>query len=381
MFALDDYLRMVEDRVRTPAYLAAMAATIRPGDHVLDLGTGFGYFAVHACRLGAGHVTAVEPNDAVRFGESLAAAHGCAERITFVQGTVAGLRPGRPVDVLVEDLRGVSPLHGTRLGVLRDVTARLLGPGARRIPRADRLVVAPAERPADLPWLSPAHDPVVHGLSLAVLRTAIAGAIHRTRADATALLAPGAAWAVLEYAALPAEDFLAGGATFTVTRAGTLAGLLSWFEADLAEGIGFSTAPGAECVYDRAFLPLGDAVAVTVGDRVEARVRARFDGAEYVWAWEAMVRRADGTETRRAGSDLGSRLMGPARRARRAGDHRPKPHPELARLAALAAAVDGQRSLAEIADRLMAAHPDAFASDHEALRWAGDVLARLDEAP
>ena len=132
MYELADYLAMVGDDARTKAYLDAMTAVVRPGDHVLELGTGFGYFAVHACRLGAAHVWAIEPNDAVSLGRPLAEAHGCAERITFIQDYAERVTLPRRADVLVEDMRGTSSLNGSRLAVLLDAEARLLAPGARR---------------------------------------------------------------------------------------------------------------------------------------------------------------------------------------------------------------------------------------------------------
>lgn len=379
MYEIDDYLAMVEDPVRTPAYLAAMAVTIRPGDRVLEIGTGFGYFAVHACRLGAAHVWAVEPNDAVAHGRALAAANGCADRITFVQGFAERLSLAERADVLVEDLRGTSPLHGSRLAVLRDARDRLLVPDARRVPLRDALLLAPSELPEDLARLAPAAPAAPHGISVAPIRALLPHAVHRTRAGADALLAGGAVWARLDYADLPDAD-PAGDAEFTVERDGMLAGFVSWFETTLAPGIGFDTGPAAgRTVYDRGFLPLGDPVAVRTGDRVTVRVRTRFDGTEYVWAWDTEVHYAAGGVERRRCSNLLTRAISALRRSRRSAEHVPARTAEVESLATLLGAVDGATPLAEIARVLRGAHPDAFASEQDALRWAGELLARLDE--
>lgn len=380
MYELDDYFQMIEDPVRTPAYLAAMRAVIRPGDRVLELGTGFGYFAVQACLAGAAHVWAVEPNDAVAHGRALAAANGCADRITFVQGRAEQLVLDARADVLVEDLRGVSPLHGARLAVLRDARARLLAPGARCIPARDELILAPAELPPDLARLAPDAPERIHGIAVAPVRSLLAQAIHRTRADASSLLADGVVWATLDYAAPPTDD-PAGAAAWVITRDGVLAGLVSWFATTLAPGIGFDTGPTtARTVYDRGFLPLGAPLAVRAGDRVSATVRTRFDGSEYVWVWDVVVEGASGTRTRR-GSNLATRAISAARRARRAAAHVPARTAAVAQLQTLAGAVDGVRTLDAIAQLLREAHGAQFADDQAALRWAGDQLARLDEEP
>jgi hypothetical protein len=119
---------------------------------------------------------------------------------------------------------------------------------------------------------------------------------------------------------------------------------------------------------------------VRTGDHVSAEVRTRFDGSEYVWVWDVTVRRAAGVERRR-GSNLATRAISAARRARRAAAHVPERTAAVERLDTLAGAVDGVRSLDEISRRLRAAHGAHFADDRAALRWAGDQLARLDEEP
>lgn len=381
MYELDDYLAMVEDGVRTPAYLEAMARTIRPGDRVLELGTGFGYFAVHACRLGASHVIAVEPNDAVAHARAVAEANGCADRITFVQGFAERLALPDRADVLVEDLRGISPLHGARLDVLRDAKARLLVPGARRVPLRDELLIAPSEVPGDLGRLAVEAPTVVHGIDVSAVRALLRQSVHRTRADATALLAEGAVWARLDLGALPDTD-PRGGATFTIARDGTLAGLVSWFATTLADGVAYDTGPSSgRTVYDRAFLPLESPLAVHAGDEVQVEVRTRFDGGDYVWVWDVLLRRAAGGEARQRGSNLASRAMSAARRARRAAEHVPARSATVVRAERLLSLVDGARSLDAIAEALRQAEPGAFAAPQEALRWAGEHLARLDEGP
>ena len=46
MYTVADYDAMLADTVRTQAYLAAIARAVRPGDVVVEIGTGVGYFAV-----------------------------------------------------------------------------------------------------------------------------------------------------------------------------------------------------------------------------------------------------------------------------------------------------------------------------------------------
>src|SRR5262245_12036809 len=229
MYELDDYLAMVSDRLRTPPYLAAMSQVIRAGDRVLDLGTGFGFFAVHACRAGAAHVWAIEPNDAIGLGRAVAEANGVADRITFMQGWSSSLTLPQRADVLVEDLRGISPLHGERIAVLRDARDRLLVPDARRVPVADELFAAPAELPGDLDAFDPGEagaTRAIDGIVVGPVQRRLSETIHRTNGGPEVQLAAGRPWARLDLAMLDADD-PSGTVDWRVERDGRLAGLLS----------------------------------------------------------------------------------------------------------------------------------------------------------
>lgn len=382
MYELHDYLAMMADERRTRAYLDAMSAVIRPGDHVLELGTGFGYFAVHACRLGAAHVWAIEPNDAVSLGRAIAEAHGVADRITFIQDYAERVQLPRRADVLVEDMRGTSPLNGARLAVLADAARRLLVPSARRIPLWDDLIVAPCEFPPVLGHV--AHDAPddVDGISIGAIRRVARQAVFSQVVAEKALLAPGAAWARLDFARLE-EPHVEGAARFVASRDGDLGGLACWFATELAPGIGFDTSPARRgSVYGATFLPLERPVPLRRGDEVNARLRARYDAGDYVWAWEVAVTPVGGGPmVSRQASNLAGRALSPARRARRGGDFAPPSSPSVRRARSLVEAVDGTRTLDEIARRVQGLHPGSFTDDASARRWVADELARIEEEP
>ena len=59
MYHVADYDAMLADAARSGAYAAAIARAVRPGDVVVELGTGVGFFAVAAVRAGARRVYAI----------------------------------------------------------------------------------------------------------------------------------------------------------------------------------------------------------------------------------------------------------------------------------------------------------------------------------
>ncbi len=67
-YNLFDYGGMInaKNAVRTEAFTTALENCITPETVVLDIGTGTGYFALVAAKLGARHVYAIEPNPAIQ---------------------------------------------------------------------------------------------------------------------------------------------------------------------------------------------------------------------------------------------------------------------------------------------------------------------------
>ena len=377
MYELPDYLAMVDDPRRTSAYLAALRATIRPADRVLEIGTGFGFFAVAAARCGAAHVWAVEPNDAIDLGPRLAAHHGVADRITFVQAPLDHVTLPQPATVLLEDLRGVLPVSGGRLAILRDAHTRLLTPDARCIAERDHLMVAPCAERADA--IAPSPHPI-DGIAVDEIRARAASATSRVRARDLRPLAPARRWTTIELAR-PDERAVHGTARCEVETTGTCAGLGVWFEAELAGGARFTSGPSTgTTVYDCAWFPLPRPLDVVAGDRLEIRLRAVSDGQEFVWRWEVVREPASGGPAVSVqGTDLAARMIGASRRARRAAAHVPARDAAVEEVATLASLVDGVRSLAGIAEVLQRRFPARWPTEAEALAWASRELARLVE--
>jgi protein arginine N-methyltransferase 1 len=293
MYSLCDYASMIADRVRTDAYARTLQQVIRPGCVCLDIGTGTGFFAVLACRLGARKVVAVEPNDAIHTARQVAAANGVADRITFIQDLSTRIGLDEQADVIVSDLRGVLPMHGPHLPSLIDARRRLLAPGGTLIPRSDTLYAAVVEAPELYAQAVPLGEEAVHGVDMGPVRPQLVNSWRKARLQPGHLLAAPRPWASLDYTTLEGAN-VRGEATWTAERAGTGHGLLLWFDAALVEGVGYSNAPGQpEVIYGQGFFPWVHPVPLAAGDLIEVTLLANLTGSDYVWLWASLVR-ADG---------------------------------------------------------------------------------------
>ena len=138
-----EHARMLHDARRTGDYLAAIGKAVRPGDVVLDIGTGSGVLAIAAARAGARHVYAVEASDIAEVAARVFAANQVQDRVTLIPGWSRTIDLPEPADVLVSEIIGNEPFEEEILETTLDARRRLLKPGARLIPNALTLLVRP----------------------------------------------------------------------------------------------------------------------------------------------------------------------------------------------------------------------------------------------
>jgi protein arginine N-methyltransferase 1 len=370
---------MIADRVRMDAYAAALEAAVRPGCVVLDVGTGLGMFALLACRLGARHVYAIDPGDAVHLARAAARTAGYEHRITFIQGLSTETELPERAEVMVSDLRGVIPLFEQHLPSLMDARERLLVPDAILVPRADAIRAAPVEAPEEYARITAPWDEHARGFDLAAARRCAVNTWMRARLAAAQLVAPAQTLARLDYRTIAGPD-VEGTLEWTAARAGTAHGIALWFDAELGDGIGFSTGPGApETIYGHAFLPWPRPVPLAAGDRVRVEMRARLVGSDYVWVWNTRVDRGDGSREEHRQSTLLSQPFSAETLRRRAHDHRPvlgeQGRIDLAALGMM----EGGATLEEVARELRRRFPARFARWEEALARAGRLSQTYGE--
>jgi protein arginine N-methyltransferase 1 len=378
MYSVLDYGRMSLSGVRMDAYARAIARVVKPGSVVLDLGSGTGILALLAARAGARRVHAVETNPAVLLLPELAAANGLADRITVHHASSFEVELPEQVDVIVSDLRGTSPLHGDHTAAVADARARWLAPGGALLPAKDRLFVALVESPALASRLEAACRSFDRfGLDGAAVRPSVFNQVYDDRAaplEASDVLSTAGCWGTLDYQTYDGRA-IEGAVELAATRAGTAHGLALWFEATVHEDITYTTAPGWSLPYARCFVPLLQPVAMGEGDRATVTMRADARGGQ--WGWDTRVVSAGGVEAAsfRQATFLGAPTS-PEALLRGSSAFRPTPNGRGERLARLLGAMDGARSVADLA-AVLEASLTAPASASRRARLLDEVRAAV----
>lgn len=93
------------DEERSMAFAKAIAATVRPDDLVVDMGTGSGVLAMLAARAGAKKVYAVEIDRSnIATLDAVFRANGLEDRIVLIHGDVCKVDLPEKVDVIIGEM-------------------------------------------------------------------------------------------------------------------------------------------------------------------------------------------------------------------------------------------------------------------------------------
>jgi protein arginine N-methyltransferase 1 len=376
-YSVHDYGRMVADTTRTAPYIEALRRAVQPGKTVLDIGTGPGFFALLACRLGAARVYAIEPDDAIDIGRENARRQAGGERITWLRGLSTDITLPERADVVIGDLHGALPFYAGNLTSLIDARQRHLKPGGVMIPRRDVVFAVPAQADSEYAGVTCPWEHNVAGVDLSAGRRFVANQWWRAASAAipeAQYLAAPQPWTQLEYLQCETPN-ASGDCAWTTTRAGVMHGYYVWFDGETAEGLGFSNAPTLpELVYGRAFFPLERPVAIGEGDSIRGSFAANLVAGEYILRWNTRIEGTGGRPTASfAQSTFASRPVLKEDLARSRPDYRPTlGEAGRADLIVLEAIANGA-SLTEIADRLAREFPQRFKDTSQALRHATEL--------
>jgi type I protein arginine methyltransferase len=377
MYALNEFGEMLADTTRVAAYAAAIHRAVRPGDVVVDLGCGPGIFAMLACRAGAARVYAIDAGDVIFFARQLAAANGLAERIEFLHGDSRHMQLPERANVIVSDIRGALPLFADAIPSIDDARTRFLAPGGILIPRRDTVYAAILETPDYARRASPWKEARC-GLDLSPALPLALNSSYKVRSQQEQLLTAPQLFCTLDYTRkLPSR--VGADLHFRTTRAGVGHGITAWFETQLFEDVGFSTAPGSPgTVYGQGFLPWLEPVALHEGQQIEVALHADPVAGDYIWRWDTKILANDGRPACAFHQSTFESAQFSSEALRRKSVDFVPVLSELGQAERwLLQAIDGSTSLQDIAQAAAERFPTVFRRQEDALRRVSALAERL----
>ena len=146
---------MLADAARNDAYAGAIRETVRPGDTVLDIGTGSGLLAMMAAEAGAGKVVACEAHPALAAtAREIVKRNGFADRIEVVAAKSTALERSGALasgaDLIVSEIFSHTLIDEGAIESLNHGMKVLARPGARIIPASASIEVALVDYKGDV---------------------------------------------------------------------------------------------------------------------------------------------------------------------------------------------------------------------------------------
>lgn len=236
------HIPMINDHERNDAYEAALLNNVKPGDTVLEIGTGSALVAMMAARAGAGHVYTCEMHKPlVDVARETVALNGYDKRITVIGKKSTDLVMGQDMpekaDVFVSELINVGMLAPDMLTILQHARQNLLKPGAKIIPAA-ATVYASLIQADEMRRISPVRT--VSGFDMSrfdQFRTPGYCTIDLAADGHRMLSNPEKAWFFDFYKNMPDSD--AKVLTVTASETGVAHGVAFWFDLHMDEKVDY----------------------------------------------------------------------------------------------------------------------------------------------
>ncbi len=377
-YSIADYGDMVDCEPRMPVYAEALKRAVTPGCTVIDIGAGFGIFALLACKYGAGSVVAIETDSSIELLHELAAANGYSDRITVVRDLSTNFTPEKKADVIISDLRGTMPLFEHHISAITDARERLLANDGHLLPMRDILRVALVRSPnsyrsAKAPWKSNRY-----GLDLSAGQRFAVNDSSKVYLNPSALLSEPRDLATLDYRTMT-DPNVEGTVELSALRDCEAQALLVWYDAEVSEGLTYSNAPGEpKLVYGQMFLPFAEPMTLRKGETISARIRANLMDSEYIWSWDSDAPADETGKPRQAfrQSTFLRKIIPPDMLQPGANTRVPEASPRIAIDRDCLDLVGEGRNLGEIAQALVERHPEHLQSYDEALESVADLMRR-----
>lgn len=260
----EHYHQMLSDKIRMDAYRKAIYKNVKPGDIVVDLGSGTGILSIWAIKAGAAKVYAIEKTEAINLAREIARVNDCLDKIEFINENSMQVTLPEKADILISETLGSFAIDENTLEFTNDARERFLKKDALMIPQSIDLFIAPVEDKETynkidfwrkLPDInfSPAFELFSKKIMVESVRT-------------KGLLASPAKIGSIDLTK-PVEKLFTARVYMQMKKTGQLHGVAGWFRTRLCTGIEIDTSPESPTTHwKQAFFPFQNPIDVIKND-------------------------------------------------------------------------------------------------------------------
>lgn len=275
---------LLSDHRCQASYQEAINRAVKPGDVVVDLGTGSGIHALFAARAGARKIYAIDSDPFLQVAREVIHANGFGDKVEFIYGDSRQIELPEQADIVISNIGFLYSLK-----CLPDAHRRFLKQGGRMLPSGLQISLVPYTDQAFYDSQIKMWDKEIFGLSFSALKKLAVHHPHYTQ------LTPGAYLAAPQDA--PLIDLSLSSAAkasfhmeFVVSKAGSMHALGGWYRFFDGSDVLVSTEPPLQLngeLWSNFILPLEKPMDLKVGDKVSCEISMDFEtlSDSSLWSW------------------------------------------------------------------------------------------------
>lgn len=267
---------MVYDEERVNRYTEAINQQVKPGDIVVDIGTGTGLLAFLCIRAGAKRVYAIERSAAIKWAKLLADHHDLSDKIIFYSEDSRNISLPEKADLIISELIGHIAFEEGMVESLYDAKSRFLTSNGRIIPQNVSLKLAPV-------YEEEIYNACIErwenawGIEYSLLKKYAVKSCYLTEIKGKDLMATPQTLFFVDFT--KNDDMmtnLEGTAQFKISRAGNVNGIALWFDAVLSPGVHLSSGPWKRTHWIQCFAPIEKSIPVKSGDKLSIDINMKL---------------------------------------------------------------------------------------------------------
>jgi SAM-dependent methyltransferase len=261
---------LLRDGVRMRAFKDAIRESVKPGDTVLDVGTGSGILAFLAGKAGAGKVTGVDSAEKVRV-------HNQLDNVTLLRADIRDVNI-QPVDLIICELIGMEVTDEGIIGKV-GIARKFLKDGGAIMPSKIDICSVPVETTD----IGPGFWQDIMGVDYSCV-TGHPTTTQNLDLTKSILLSEPEKTGEIDF--ISGENKLQSRGVFTIERGGLFHGMCMYFEAKLSDSRTLSTSPREELTHwKQIFLPAKKTMNVRAGDKIAYEIKAILRGTKWKWKY------------------------------------------------------------------------------------------------
>ena len=282
---IDEHRHLLIDNDSQAAFRKQIFDTVKPGDTVLDLGTGSGLHAFFACQAGAKRVYAIDTEAILEVARQAAILNGFDNQIEFILTEARDLVLPEKVDVIITNIGFLNTLQTLPL-----IAKKHLKAGGKLIPEALELQFCMVEAPKEYAEQIKFWEHKKFDLDFSVFRKIASNHPLYTVYEPSQMASNAGSLGVMQLEALNL-DFMENEINLHCTKTTEIHGLGGWYRFWSNGDIMMSTEPPLKLVkelWSEIFLPFENPIQVKKGETYRFQIGMYSKGSytSPIWRWK-----------------------------------------------------------------------------------------------